>query len=54
MLPLEDPFQYYPTIYADVFQVVSFPQVSSPKALYAPFLSPNVLHATPNLFLLIL
>jgi hypothetical protein len=28
---LEDPFKYYPPIYAWVFQVVSFPQVSPPK-----------------------
>ena len=27
----EDPSQYYPPIYASVFQVVSFPQVSPPK-----------------------
>jgi hypothetical protein len=29
--PLEDPFQYYPPIYAWVFQVVPFPQVSTLK-----------------------
>jgi hypothetical protein len=29
--PLDDPFQYYPPIYAWVFQVVSFPQVSPLK-----------------------
>jgi hypothetical protein len=28
---LADPFKYYPPIYACVFQVVSFPQVSLPK-----------------------
>jgi hypothetical protein len=42
---LRDPFQYYPPIYARVFQVVSFPQVSplkpcmhlySPHACYMP------------------
>jgi hypothetical protein len=38
--PLEDPFNYYPPIYAWVFQVVSFPQVSPIKALCAPLLSP--------------
>ena len=37
---LEDPFQYYPPIYAYVFQVVSFPI----KFKYAPLLSP--VHAT--------
>ena len=33
-----DPFYYYPPIYALVFQVVSFPQVSPPKPYIAPFL----------------
>jgi hypothetical protein len=28
---LEDPFKYYPPHYADVFEVVSFPQISSTK-----------------------
>jgi hypothetical protein len=37
---LEDPFQYYHPIYAWVFQVVSVPQVSPPKILYAPLPSP--------------
>ena len=41
---LEDQFQYYPPIYARVFQVVSFPHVSPPIILYAPFLSP--IHTT--------
>ena len=31
--PLEDPFYYHPTIYAWVFQVVLFPQVSARKLL---------------------
>jgi len=44
-IPLpEDPFKYYPPIYAWVSQVVSFPQVPPTKTLYAPLLSP--IHAT--------
>jgi hypothetical protein len=35
------------SIYAWVFQVVSFPQVSPAKTLYAPLLPPYVLHALP-------
>ena len=39
-IPLpEDPFQYYPPIYAWVSQVVSFPQVSPTKTLYTRLLS---------------
>ena len=34
----EDPSSYFPPIYAWVFQVVSFPQVSPPKTLYTPLL----------------
>ena len=29
--PLGDPFCYFPPIYAKIFQVVSFPQISHPK-----------------------
>jgi hypothetical protein len=36
----EDQSQYYPPIYACVFQVVVFPQVS-PLTLYAPLLFPT-------------
>jgi len=36
----EDP-PYYPPIYARVFQVVSFPQVSPTKTLNTPLLSDN-------------
>jgi len=28
---IEDPLKYYPPIYAQVFQVVSFPKISPPK-----------------------
>jgi hypothetical protein len=35
---LEDPFQYYPPIYACVSQVVAFTQVSLPKSsMHFPF-----------------
>ena len=39
---LEDPVSNYPPIYDQVFQVVTFPQVSHPptKTLYALLLSP--------------
>ena len=37
---LEEPFQYYLPIYAQVFQMVSFPQVSLTETLCAPFLYP--------------
>jgi len=45
-IPLpEDSFEYYPPIYACVFHVVSFSQVSPPKPCMR--LSPIVLHALP-------
>jgi hypothetical protein len=40
---LVDPFLYYPPIYAWVFQVFFFPT----KTLYAPLLSPHMLHVLP-------
>ena len=53
MPPLpEDPSQYYPPIYTWVFQVVSFPQVSSPKPYIHLSSSPPpyMLHGPPILF----
>ena len=45
-IPLpEDPSQYYPPIYVWVSQVVSFPQVSSPKPCIHLSSYPYVLHA---------
>ena len=45
-IPLpEDPFQYYPPIYAWVFQVVSFPEVSPSKPCI--HLSSPILAACP-------
>ena len=50
-IPLpEDPSQYYPLIYAWVFQVVSFPQVSPPKPCIHLCCPPYVLHARPSHF----
>ena len=37
---LEDPFYYYPPIYARVFQVVSFSRGLPAEARYAPLLCP--------------
>jgi len=46
-------FQYYPTIYASVFQVVSFPQVSPLKpCMHLPSLT-CMPHAPPISFFLI-
>ena len=54
-IPLpEDPFYYYPPIYAWVFQVVSFPQVSTPQPCVRPSSPPYVLHAPPISFFMIL
>ena len=47
----EDPFQYYLTFYAWVFQVVPFPQVSPPKPCIH-FCPPYMLHAPPISFCL--
>ena len=48
-IPLpEDPFEYYPPIYAWVFQVVSFPQGAPPKTCMHLFFPPYVLHASPS------
>jgi len=47
---LEDPSYYYIPIYAWVFQVVSFPQVSTLNPVYTPPLQ-YVLHVPPNSFL---
>jgi hypothetical protein len=47
---LEDPFLYYPPIYAWVSQEVSFLQVYLPKpCIYLAF-APYVLHAPPISF----
>jgi hypothetical protein len=47
-IPLpEDPFKYYPPIYAWVFQVVSFPQVTPPKPSMHFSPPPYMLHALP-------
>ena len=46
----EDQFQYYPPIYAWVFQVVSFPEVSPPKPCIHLYSPPFVLHAPPTSF----
>ena len=43
----EDPSYYYPSIYAWVFQVVSFLQVSPPKPCLHRSSPPYVLHARP-------
>ena len=46
-IPLpEDPSWYYPPIYACVFQVVSFPQVSPPKPYIHLYSPPNILLST--------
>jgi hypothetical protein len=44
---LEDPFQYYRPIYAWVFQVVSFPQVSPLKTCMHLSSPPYVPHVLP-------
>jgi hypothetical protein len=43
----EDLPQYYPPIYARVFQVAFFPQVSPPKPCIHLYSTPYVLHAPP-------
>jgi len=48
ILFLYDQFQYYPPIYAYVFQVVSFLQVSQPKPSIH-LSSPHALHAPPTI-----
>jgi hypothetical protein len=50
---LEDPFYYYPPMYAYFFQVVSFTQVTHTKTLYVPLVPPYVSHAPPTSFCLI-
>ena len=45
---LEDPSYYYPSIYALVFQVVSFPLVSPSKPCIHISSSPYVIYAPPN------
>ena len=47
------PPQYYPPIYAWVFQVTSFPQVSQPTPCTHLSSPPYVLHAPPNSFFFI-
>jgi hypothetical protein len=47
---LEDPFSYYPPIYAWVSQVVVFPQVSPPKSRMHLSFPPYMLHAPPISF----
>ena len=48
-IPLpEDPTYYYPTIYAWVIQVVSLPQISSPKHCIHISFPPSMLHALHN------
>ena len=48
------PSWYYSLIYAWVFQVVSFPQVSPPKPCIRLYPHPNVLHIPPISFFSIL
>jgi hypothetical protein len=43
----EDPFQYYPSVYAWVSQVVSLPQVFSPRSFTHLSFHPYALHAPP-------
>jgi hypothetical protein len=47
---LEDPFYYYPPIYASVSQMVAFPQVSSPKSGMHFSPPPYMPHAPPISF----
>ena len=42
----EDSFYYYPPIYAWVFQVISFPQVSPPKSCMRLSCPSHVLHCS--------
>ena len=50
-IPLpENPSDYYPPIYASVFQVVSFPQGFPPKSCIRLASRPQVLHAPPISF----
>ena len=49
----ENPSYYYPPFYAWVFQVNSFPQVSTPKSFMHLSSPPYVLHAPPISFFLI-
>jgi len=49
----EDQFKYYPSIYAWVFQVVNFPQVSSPKSYMHLVSTPYMLHTPPISVILI-
>ena len=54
-LPLpEDPPKDFPPIYAQVFQVVSFPQVSPPKPCIHLSSPSYTLHAPPTSFFSIL
>ena len=46
----EDTSYYYPPIYAWIFQVISFPQVSPPKPCIHLSSPPYVLHAPPISF----
>ena len=50
---LQDPFQYYPPIYAYNFQVVSLPQVSPPNHCMHISSAPYLIHAPAILFFLI-
>ena len=50
ILLLKEPFCYYPPIYASVFQVISFFQVSPSKPCMQLFSPPYVLHALPTSF----
>ena len=53
-IPLpENPFYYYPPIYAWHFQVVSFPRVSPPNPCMIRSSPPYVQHASPIPFFLI-
>ena len=52
-IPLaEDPSHYCPRTYSWVFQVFSFPQVSTPKPITQFYSPPYVLHASSHLILL--
>ena len=49
----EDPFEYYPPIYAWVFQMVSYLQISPPKHCMHVCSYPYLLHAPPISFFVI-
>jgi len=55
MLPIpfaEDPSECHSLIYAWIFLVVSFPQVSPPNILYAPLLFPTCATCPAHLIIL--